>query len=119
MILDSGICSIFRKEDIALSGEMPKPRFTFVGKSWFGELSFETSPARPTDGRTALKTDARIRILQNRNIKQYDIVLLDDVTEWNDRSLDSLVYRITRAYHGQDDSGADLITDLSLEVYKP
>lgn len=118
MILDSGICSIFRKEDAALSGEMPRPFYSLIGQGWFGELSFETSPARPTEGRQELKTDARIRILQNRAIRQHDIVVLAEVQDIQDAET-APVYRITRAYHGADESGATLISDLSLEVYEP
>ncbi len=118
MILDSGICSIFRKKDVALSGEMPRPFYNLIGQGWFGELSFETSPARPTEGRQELKTDTRIRILQNRAIRQHDIVVLAEVQDIKDAET-APVYRITRAYHGADESGATLISDLSLEVYEP
>ena len=119
MILDAGICSIFRKVDLALSGEMPRPGFELIGQSWYGELSFETSPARPTEGRQELKTDTRVRILQNRAIKQDDVVVLQDLAVFEDRAQDEPVYKITRAWHGPDETGATLISDLSLEVFRP
>ncbi len=119
MILDKGICTIFRKKDIALSGEMPRPVFVVIGKSWFGEDSFETSPARPTEGRKELRTDAKIRILQDRSIRQNDVVLLREVNDWSERTTDDAVYKIQRAWHGQDDDGPTPITDLSLEVVQP
>ena len=119
MILDAGICSIFRKYDMALSGEMPRPAYALFWKSWYGELSFETSPQWHTEGREELRTDARIRIQQNRDLKQHDIVVLRNIDRFDDRTAEDSVYRITRAYHGKDDDGPTLITDLSLEVYEP
>lgn len=119
MILDSGICTVFRRQNIALSGEMPRPGFQLVGQSWFGELNFETSPNRPTEGRRELKTDARVRILQNREIKQDDVVVLRELPEYEQREADEPVYRITRAWHGTDESGTTPVSDLSLEVIRP
>ena len=119
MILDAGICSIFRKVDLALSGEMPRPGFELIGQSWYGERSFETNPARPKDGRTELRTDARVRILQNRGVRQHDVVILRDIADFAARDVDETVYRITRAWHGQDDDGPTQVTDLTLEVFEP
>ena len=118
MILDSGICSVFREYDMSLSGEMPRPGYMLLWKSWYGELSFETSPSRPTEGREELRTDARIRVQQCRDIRQRDIVVLKD-TDTIDPADGLPMYRVTRAYHGQDDHSPALISDLSLEVYKP
>ena len=119
MILDSGICSVFRRQNIALSGEMPRPGFQLIGQSWFGELNFETSPNRPTEGRQELRTDARVRILQNREIKQNDVVVLRELPEFEQRGEDDAVFRITRAWHGTDESGTTPVSDLSLEVIRP
>ena len=120
MILDKGICTVFREYDTALSGEMPRLGYTVFWKSWYGELSFETRPARPTDGREELRTDARIRIQQNRDIRQRDIVVLKNVDTFGDADHSGVpVYRVTRAWHGQDDDSPALITDLNLEVYTP
>ena len=119
MILDSGVLSVFRKTDVSAPGEKPRPAYTLVGQSWFGELSFETSPARPTEGRQELKTDARVRILQDRSIRQNDIAVLYALDEFNCYDPTAPVYRITRCYHGQDDSGPTPITDLTLEVFTP
>lgn len=118
MILDKGILSVFRREELALSGEMPKPRYTPIFMGWYGEISFETSPARPTEGREELRTDARVRILQDRRIKQDDLVVLAETEDFLGRG-DAPAYRITRAYHGPDETGVTQITDLSLEVYVP
>lgn len=117
MILDSGICSIFTATDTAQSGKMPVKTYSLKYQSWYGELSFETSPAYPTDGRKERQTDARIRVLQNRTIKQDDIVLLEQAATYEART--TRPYRITRAYHGMDEENATLITDLTLEVVTP
>lgn len=119
MILDTGICSVFRKTDVSGNGDMPYAAYTPVCRSWYGNLAYETSPARPTDGRTERKTDARVRILQHREIAQYDVAVLYDLTDFAARDTSAPVYKITRAYHGQDDGGPTLISDLSLEVFEP
>lgn len=119
MILDSGIVSVFRRSDTAAAGEMPKASYTLLFRGWYGELNFETSPQRPTEGRTELRCDARIRVIQNRNIRQDDVAVLRDIGAWTERTAADPAYKITRAYHGEDEDGAGLISDLSLEVYKP
>lgn len=119
MILDSGVCSIFHPEDIALSGEMPRKQFGLIFQSWYGLLSFETSPAWPTQGRQEQKADLRIRVLQCLAIKQGDVVVLRELADFPRPADGETVYRITRAYHGQDDNSPTLISDLTLEVYKP
>ena len=119
MILDDGICTVFRKTDISAPGEMPFPHFSPIGKSWYKQLAFETSPSRLSEGRAELKTDARVRILQNLAIRQNDIAVLADASDFSDIAPGTEIYRIIRAFHGRDDSGPALISDLSLEVYKP
>ena len=118
MILDSGICSVFSVWDAngtGAAGNMPIKTYALFYQSWYGELSFETSPAYPTDGRNEKKTDARIRVIQNRNIKQNDVAVLEQINSFNQRTTQT--YRITRVYHGQEDGM--LISDLTLEVYEP
>lgn len=119
MILDKGICTIFRAHDLSLAGEMPRPGYEVISRGWYGEINFETSPATPTDGRRELEVSARIRVLQDRAIRQDDVVLLREVTDWREVDPGEEVYRITRAYHGTDDDGPTPITDLSLEVFVP
>lgn len=119
MILDRGICSIFRKVDTAEAGAMPRPGYILIYQSWYGEPSFETNSARPTDGRKELRTDARIRIMQNREIRQNDVCVLRDVCRFSQVKKSELVFRINRAFHGQDDDGPTLISDLSLEAMEP
>lgn len=119
MILDTGVCTIFRKVDTAMGGEMPRPAFERIWSGWYGELSFETSPARPTENRRELKTDARIRVLQCRAIRQNDVVALENLSEWAERTAGEPVYRITRVWHGADDGGPTPVSDLSLEVTRP
>lgn len=128
MILDTGICTIFRKTDTTntaattqpdMPGNMPKIGYTLIGCGWYRELSFETSPEWTTEGRREQKADGRIRILQNRSIQQNDIVVPEQLSTFAGRSADAPVYRIIRAYHGQDDDSPALISDLTLEVVKP
>lgn len=114
MILDSGIAYFYELVNAAEPGDMPvmvpapEPYF----RSYFAELDFETTQARPTPNREEVKTDARIRVLQNRAIKNTHAVYLatgSTVTR----------YAVTRAYHGADDETGELITDLNLEVVTP
>ena len=119
MILDKGICSIFRRTNVSEPGEMPRSEKSLLFQSWYGELAFETSTSKPTDGRKETRTDARIRILQCRAIKQDDLVILRDLEAFEAREGGDLVYKITRAYHGVDDESGELISDLTLEVDKP
>lgn len=113
MILDRGICTIYRKTNTAEPGR--KPVFADVAYwwSWYGELDFETARAHPTELREEVRTDARVRILQNRRINNHDRVEL--VTAEGEKN----TYEVTRAYHGTDEESGELITDLSLEVYEP
>ncbi|MCR4886298.1 MAG: hypothetical protein K5919_05220 [Clostridiales bacterium] len=113
MILDLGPCTVKRRTNTAAPGAMPAYTWTGYFESWYGELSFETSPARPTENREDVRVDARIRVLQNREIKNLDRVELPlpDGTP--------ALYEIRRAYHGRDDESGELITDLSLVVITP
>lgn len=119
MILDNGICTVFRRTDDADPGDMPAPAYRVVAKSWYSEINFETRPVWFTDARQSLRTDARIRILQDRSLQQHDVVVLLDVNALADVPEETPVYRITRAYHGEDEAGPTRITDLTLEVTTP
>lgn len=119
MILDSGICTVFRKSDTSLPGRMPRPSYAPVCTSWYGELSYETAPTWQTEGRKEQQADGRIRILQHREIRQNDVVVLEELTDFDSRTLGLPVFRITRAYHGMDDEGPTPISDLTLEVITP
>ena len=119
MILDRGICTVFRREDNSSAGDMPRGVYSVLHTSWYGELSFETSPVRPTEGRRENRTDARVRVLQCRDVRQNDVAVLRQVADWGQVTAEDTVYRITRAYHGLDDDGPTPVTDLSLEVMQP
>lgn len=113
MILDSGICRVSHKTNVAGFGE--KPRFVDQPffESWYAELSFETTPAYPTENREETQTDARVRVLQNRQITNHDHVTLSPFRgEIRD-------FEVTRAYHGRDDESGELISDLSLRLIAP
>lgn len=116
MILDSGICTIFRKANTAEPGRKPVWGYRLIHRGWYGELNFETAPARPTEAREEVHTDARIRIYQNRSIANHDVAVLRDADAVEPGDT---VYTVTRVYHGADDESAALISDLSLEVTAP
>lgn len=113
MILDKGICTVYRKTDVSGPGAMPVWEDVAYHTSWYGELDFETRQARPTEGREEIRCDARIRVLQDRRINNHDRVELQTSRG------ETLVYEVTRAFHGVDDESGELISDLSLEVYTP
>lgn len=119
MILDTGICSIFRRSDVSAAGAMPTYGYTHLCSGWYRELSFETAPAWQTEGRKDQRADGRIRILQNRGIAQNDVVVLCEAYAWKDVPAGAKAYRIARAYHGLDDDGPTPISDLTLEVVTP
>lgn len=112
MLLDSGICSIFRKKDTSQPGDKPKDGYEMLYQSWYGELSFETAPFRASEDREDTKTDARIRIHQNRSINNHDVVVLSAESNMPD---DAQRFDVIRAYHGTDSDNGQPITDLTLE----
>lgn len=119
MILDTGVCSVFRRGDVSEPGGMPTYGYTHLFSGWYGELSYETAPAWQTEGRKDQKADGRIRILQHREIAQDDVVIMAECTSWDERPAGATAYRITRAWHGTDDDGPMPISDLTLEVVTP
>lgn len=119
MILDTGICTVFRKSDISCAGKMPKWGYEKIWSSWYRELSYSSRPAWQTEGRKELRVENKIRILQNRNIRENDIVVLEELAAWNDRSSGAVIYDIVKTWHGPDDDGPTPVTDLTLEVVTP
>lgn len=113
MILDKGICTIYRKVNKAGPGEKPVFADAAYHWSWYGELEFETAPARPTENREETRTAARVRVLQCREINNHDRA---ELKRTDGRVL---LYEVTRAYHGRDADSGDEITDLTLEVVEP
>lgn len=118
MILDTGICTVYRKENTASPGSKPTWNDTKIHESYYGELNFETSPSRPTDNREEINTAARVRILQNRRIANHDRVKLERFGS-EERPEAEELFEVTRAWHGTDADSGDEITDLTLEVVKP
>lgn len=103
MILDKGVCSIYIVTNIAEPGNMPKEGLVIKCQAWYGELNFETNPVN-TAMQEGIETSARIRILQNREINNHDVVVMGEQQ-----------YEVTRAYHGNDDESGEPITDLTLK----
>lgn len=116
MILDSGICTVFRKVDDSKPGGKPKFRYDVLCKHWFAELEYANVQTFPTESREETQTDARIRILQDRRIANHDVVVLANTNMVEDVLK---AYEATRAYHGKDSESGELITDLSLQRVRP
>lgn len=112
MILDKGICSVFRKKDITSPGGMPTFQYALLFQSWYGELGFETKRHSETGDRQDVRVDARLRIHQQRAITNDDIVVLGEVSTVGDNQQ----YKVVKAYHGAEQETGQAITDLSLEV---
>lgn len=113
MILDRGICRIYRKESTTPKGGKPTSSLVKIHESYYAELAFETNPARPTEKREETQTATRVRILQNRGITNQDVAELEP---FDGTGAKTEKYRIQRAYHGVDDESGEQISDLTLEV---
>lgn len=110
MKLDSGICTVFTREDVSDVGEMPRYDYTLKTQSYYAELDFSTDGSWTTQGREDVVIDARIRIIQDRTITKNDVVMLEDAKEIDRRKH----YAVERAYHGFDEESGMKISDLSL-----
>ena len=111
MILDSGICTIFAKRNVAGRGQMPRYAYDMKAQSYYGELDFASGGTWTTQGREDVVIDARIRIHQDRTVSVHDVVALEDVAL---ASSAEALYEIDRVYHGRDDESGELISDLTL-----
>ena len=105
MILDSGICSIYKIRNTAAAGAMPNENLVLITQCWYGELSFESSPVQFTESLEQVEIAQRIRILQNRSISQKEIV-----------AIGTNQYQVERLFHGKDEESGELITDLNLSA---
>lgn len=116
MILDTGICTVFRKTDDSRPGGKPTYRYDVLCKHWYAELEYANVQTFPTESREETQTDARIRILQDRRIANHDVVVFANANRVQDVLK---AYEVTRAYHGKDSDSGELITDLTLQRVKP
>lgn len=116
MILDDGICSVFRKVDKAEKGSKPVWGYELVHQSWYKELDFATGETYPTEYREEVQTDTRIRILQNRVINNHYVVVKDMDGVFDPKKPH---YEVTRAFHGQDPDSGEMISDLTLKGVEP
>ena len=116
MILDDGICTVFRKVDVAARGGKPKYRYDPISRHWYKELDFATVQTYPTDSREETSVDARIRILQDRRISNHDMIVLANVPQVEDVMKG---YEVIRCFHGKDDESGELITDVTLRRVRP
>jgi hypothetical protein len=113
MILDTGICTVFRRTATQEPGGKPAYSWAPIAQSWYRELSFSTVQSDPTEHRDETRIDNRIRIHQARNVVNQDVVVLQQCSEIPEAAV---IYRVVRAFHGTDDDNSQPISDLSLEV---
>ena len=102
MILDNGVCAVYKVENKAAAGNTPQKKPVLKFESWYGELLFENTP-RFEDEQAYAEVANRIRIPQNRMVSVQDVVTLGETQ-----------YGISRVYHGRDDDNGALISDISL-----
>lgn len=91
---------------------MPVSSLSKKAVYWYGELNFETSPIYATQNQEDVNVSNRIRIAQDRNVSNQDIVVLSGTNPPADTNNQ---HQITRAFHGVDDENGQPITDLTLE----
>jgi hypothetical protein len=103
MILDTGLCNIYRLTNTAAAGDMPTETPELLAQLWYGELSFESSPIQNTESQENIEIAMRIRVLRTRNVCEKAVVRIgaDD-------------YQVERVYNGVDKESGELISDLSL-----
>lgn len=116
MVLDSGLCSVFRKVDTTKGVGMPRYEYQLMHQSWYGKLEFATGETYPTEFREEVKCDLRIRITQNDRINNHCTVVMAMQAEMD---ATAEYYNVTRAWHGHDTESGELITDLTLERVVP
>lgn len=116
MLLKDGLITLYRKTDVSKPGGMPKYEEHAYMQSFYAELQFETRPVYPTEGREERRTDARVRMMQCRGIREDDEASLQSFHGGADSKKR---YKITRAFHGTDDESGAPISDLSLEEVSP
>jgi hypothetical protein len=107
MILDSGICSIYREVNCANGGNTPRPQSQRIYSGWFGTLNFSSDDYGGIKQADVQKIDLRIRIHQCAEVTGRDKV-----------SADGKIYEIVRVYHGFDNDNQQPISDLSLVRYE-
>lgn len=111
MLLDKGFCTIYEVTNTAPAGDMPVDGLTLKFQSWYGELDFETAPIHATAAQEDVEITTRVRIHQNRAISNHDIAVLSNVLP---APAGSVLFEITRAYHGMDKENGQPITDLTM-----
>lgn len=103
MLLDSGIVTIYRQENIAEAGDMPQYGWTQVWQSFYGEKTVGVGRYYVAMAQND-QIDLLIEVQRNRQLSAA-----------TDRAeLDGTYYRIVQIQHVQDDDGLPM-TDLALE----
>jgi len=111
MILDKGICTLYKVSNSAAAGAMPVQSLTKIADHWFADLEFEAAMFMDTDNSEQILVEKKIRILQNLNVLKGTVI-----------KIDSDYYKVVRVYHGKDElifygrsqGSGELISDISL-----
>lgn len=96
MILDTGICKIYRVR-AGRSQTSPVSGLRAAYNNWYARLGYESGGGSETG-------DSQLRIrCHDGDIAEYDIAMIGKQP-----------YRVTRVYHGKDDENGQPIADLTL-----
>lgn len=115
MILDAGVCTVFAKRDTAPPGGMPIITYERKAAGWYGINSFSSRPTYLQQERESTTVALKIRMHQNLDITNRDVIVLDDVQHV---PASTTRYEIVRVWHGVDEIGMP-ISDIDLEVVQP
>ncbi len=113
MLLDNGIASVFREVNTAGVGFKPRYAYQRWHQGYYGLLSYETTPARPTDEQEIAETSLRIRMWRVNGLSNNDMIILGDVESAEKAPENLKRYAVTRVYQGEDEAGQE-ISDITL-----
>lgn len=107
MLLDSGLLSLYKLKNTAVSGLMPKMQLVKYESAYYGERTVGYNRLYAAKG-VNQQVDKLVRIWRNEEVEAGDCTILDSpVTK------DSKQYRIDAVQHLLDDDGLK-VTDLTL-----
>ena len=104
MILDSGICKIYKIANTAGPGEMPNENKVKIAERWFGDLDFSSAPTQYTESLEQIEVSRKIRVL-----RVDEIVMKKTIVE-----IGVEAYMVERVYDGTDKESGERISDISL-----
>lgn len=116
MLLDNGIMTVYRQENVSQPGDMPQYTWSPVWQSYYGEKTVGINryyTAKAHDD----QTDMLIEVQRNRDISTANDRVGIDRRYLGMESVDgdnNIYFRITQIQHIFDDDGLPM-TDLALE----